>query len=326
MKTSFYDMEKDGVTQSLIAMWLSCREKARLYLEGWDSKYHKETLIDGNIGHGVFELAYTDIKEGKLKTIPTMQQTKKYVAEAEKRWYAENLKASAEARVMVERACAVMEVMLPLYFDFWKDDFTKKEWLSLEEKILMKFPISTGTDKQVTIPIRGKKDGTFMGSKGIWLFETKFKSQIDEVGLLDTLSFETQVMMYLLQTWGNTKNPPPRGCLYNVVRRASLRQKVKESIPAFAARVKKDIEKRPEFYFLRLHSPTTTKDLLQFRKELSGILEDMWGWWNSKVPNYKNTYSCIGKYGRCLFLPVCGKGDYSSLAKRKVVFKELEEA
>lgn len=325
MKTNFYDMEKDGVTQSLIAMWLSCREKARLYLEGWDSKYHKETLIDGSIGHTVFELAYTDIKEGKLKDVPLMQETRKYVDEAETKWYEENLKASAEARVMVERACAVMEVMLPLYFDYWKDDFKKKEWLSLEEKTLMKFPITDKYGKKTVIPVKGKKDGTFMSAKGVWLFETKFKSQIDESGLFDTLGFETQVMMYLLQTWGNTNNPPPRGCLYNVVRRASLRQKVKESIPAFAARVKKDIEKRPDFYFLRLQNPITKTDLLKFKDEFEGLLKDLWNWWNSNTPHYKNTYSCIGKYGRCLFLPVCSKQDYSSLTKRKTVFKELEE-
>lgn len=322
---SFYDMRRDGITQGLISLWLSCRQKAKLYLQGWDSKYHKETLIDGNIGHGVLELAYTEIKEKRLKATPSSRQTRNYVDLVEKKWYAENPKPAADARVMVEKACAVMEVLLPLYFDYWHDDFKKKEWVSLEQKFSMPLHIVKKNGVVERVPMRGKKDGTFRSSKGIWLFETKLKAQISEESIAETLGFETQTMLYLLQTWGGADKPLPRGCLYNIVRRASLRQKVKENIPAFAKRVKKDIEDRPDFYFVRLESPTTLRDLKSFKAELTDLVQDMWNWWHGDGYHYKNTYSCIGKYGKCLFLPVCARADYSSLAKRKVVFKELED-
>lgn len=326
----FYDMERDGVTQSLISMWLSCRQKAKLYLEGWDSKYHKEALIDGNIGHACLERSYTLIREKKMTRPPSERFSRSIVEAVEAQWHVENLKPNAEAREMVERACAVTEVILPLYFDYWNKDFKDKKWVSLEEKFEFPMAVTSRTGKVCHVPLRGKKDGTFRTSKGLWLFETKFKSQISEETIVETLSFETQVMLYLLQTWYDT--PPklsektaPKGCLYNIVRRASLRQKVKETIPEFAKRVKADIQKRPEFYFMRMESPATIKELSYFQSELQNLLSDMWDWWKGLAPHYKNTYSCIGKYGKCQYLPVCGRGDYGNLAKRKVVFKELED-
>ncbi len=321
----FYDMQRDGVTQSLIAMWLTCREKAKLYLEGWDSKYHKEALIDGNIGHAVLEVAYTEIKNRRLKGIPSVQKTRLYVDTVEHQWYLENPRPSSEAREMVDKACAVIEVMLPLYFDFWNKDFTQKRWVSLEEKFRMPLEIGVGNNR-VMVPMMGKKDGTFETSKGIWLFETKFKAMIDEAGMSETLSFETQVMLYLTQTWGSLAGRQvPRGCLYNVIRRPGNKRRIKESIPEFAKRLKKDVEKRPDFYFTRLQSPTTLTELSKFKAELESIVLDMYRWWRGAAPHYKNTYSCIGKYGKCQYLPVCSRGDYGTLAKRKAVFKELED-
>lgn len=318
-------MERDGVTQSLISMWLSCRQKARFYLQGWESKYAKEALVDGNIGHAVLEYAYLDVKAGKLTSPPTEKSIQKYTDMVEKMWNQEHVRLDSKARTMVDKALAVMEVTLPLYFDYWRDDFTKKKWLSLEEKWVMWLPIVGADGKKVSIPLRGKKDGTFKGTKGTWLFETKFKAMIDEGAISETLSFETQVMLYLLETWGETSSPVPRGCLYNIIRRTALRMNTSETVVQYAKRVKKDVEKRPEFYFMRMESPTSEKELLAFKDELTGLLTDMWNWFNGWSPHYKNTYECIGKYGKCLYLPTCGRNEFHSLVKRKVVFKELED-
>lgn len=331
MKTDFYIPERDGVTQSLISMWLTCRQKAKFYLEGWDSKYHKEALVDGNIGHACLERAYNLIRNGKMTKPPSEKLSKIIVSKVEAQWYIENARPSTDAREMVERACAVMEVLLPAYFDFWRKDFIEKKWESLEEKFTLSMAVTSRNGKVTTIPLKGKKDGTFRTSKGIWLFETKFKSQISEEGIMATLGFETQVMLYMLETYyskldkANPMKSMPRGCLYNIVRRATLRKRVKENIPEFAKRVKADLAKRPDFYFMRIESPLVAKDLMAFQTELQRLLSDMWDWWQGLAPHYKNTYSCIGKLGSCLYLPVCNKGEYSSLAKRKVVFKELED-
>lgn len=329
--SKLYDMERDGVTQSLIAMWLTCRQKARLYLEGWDSKYHKEALVDGNIGHACLERAYNLIREGKMTRPPSAKMSRVIISRVEAQWYIENSRPGTEAREMVERACAVMEVLLPAYFDFWRKDFLDKKWESLEEKFSMDMAITSRSGEIINVPLRGKKDGLFRTPKGIWLFETKFKSQVDEDGIVATLGFETQVMLYMLETYYsrlNKKDPMksvPRGCLYNIVRRATLRKRVKESIPDFAKRVKEDLDKRPDFYFMRMESPLAAKDLMSFQTELQRLLGDMYDWWKGLAPHYRNTYSCIGKLGKCQYLPVCSRNDFGFLAKRKVVYKELED-
>ncbi len=334
----FYDMERDGVTQSLISTWLTCRMKARLYLQGWDSRYHSPALTYGSIGHGALEVAYLDIQAGKLKSAPSESQSRKYMDIVEAKWRAENKKPNNEALQYLELSLALMEKTLPRYFDYWKKDFKQMEWVSLEKKF--KAPLSLngsdpanrrligphGVEPEIIIPIRGKRDGEFKMGKGLWLFETKFKSMVNEGDIVETLAFETQVMLYMWSLWMEyKKRVVPKGVMYNIVRRTSMRQGKSESIVKFANRVAEDIDKRPEFYFFRMESATTVQELEQFEKELIQTVTDMYMWWKGIAPHYRNTYSCLGKYGKCTMLPVCAREDYSGLIKREAMFKELED-
>ena len=323
---AFYDMERDGITQSMISMWLTCREKAKLYIQGWDSKYHSSALTYGSIGHGMLELAYLDIKAGKLKSPPTFSQSRKYADLVEKKWRLENLKPNTEALQYLETSLALMEQTLPIYFDFWKKDFTKMNWKSLETnfKIPLTFdwPVS---EAKVTVLIRGKRDGEFT-SPNLWLFETKFKSMISEGDIVETLSFETQVLLYIWAMWmENKKKVVPKGVMYNIVRRTSLKQKSGEPLNKYALRIAEDMKERRKFYFIRMEAAITLPELEKFEKELISIVKDMYTWWKGEGQHYKNTYSCIGKYGRCSMLGVCSRDDWSGLVKRKTMFKELED-
>lgn len=324
----FYDMERDGVTQSMIAMWLTCRQKAKMYMEGWDSKYHSPALTYGSVGHAALEVAYLDIQAGKLKASPSSSQSRKYIDEVERRWRAENKSPNKEALQYLELSLALMEVTLPRYFDWWKKDFKQVEWVGLEEKFMVLKPIQADPfgAKIVNIPIRGKRDGKFRLRKGLWLFETKFKSMISEGDIVDTLSFETQVLLYLWSMWIEAdKKEVPKGVLYNIVRRTALRQAAAESVAQFAKRVAADMDKRPDFYFMRMESAMDLDDLVTFDAQLQGIVKDMYSWWKGNSPHYRNTYSCLGKYGRCSNLGACSSQDYSGLVKRKTMFKELED-
>lgn len=320
----FYDMERDGVTQSMLSMWLTCRMKARLYIQGWDPKYTSPSLIYGSIGHSALELAYLDIKAKKLSGPPSVALTRKYITETERRWMLENPKPNKESQQYLETSLALIDKTVPQYFEYWKDDFKKKEWVSLEEKFVTELKVPDGEGGFVVIPVRGKKDGVFLSNKGLWLFETKFKSMINEDDIVETLAFETQVMLYLWSLW-TEKKELPRGVLYNIVRRTSLRQGVNESLIKFAQRVAEDMKSRPDFYFIRMESAIIQDDLEMFKKELVKIVGDMYAWWKGIAPHYRNTYSCVGKYGRCSYLPVCGREDYSGLIKRKTMFKELQD-
>jgi hypothetical protein len=318
-KKNFYNIEKHGITQSLLSMFLDCRQKTKFYLQGLESKFHRLPLIEGTIGHAILQLAYEDIMSGKLKAPPNLNQIKKYIEKVEKKWKMENPRPDKKAIEYLEYSFMTMEATLPAYFDYWKKDFKEIKWLGLEETFCRKIKLADG--RQTVL--RGKKDGEF-NRKGIWLFETKFKSQIQEANLLDALSFETQVMFYLRELLQKYKKVP-KGTVYNIIRRNNLRQKVNEPMIKFKKRLEQDIENRPEFYFIRYEIAIDKTDLDLFEIELQNLIKDFYDWIEEKAGHYKNTYACIGKYGRCDFLSACAHQDRSDLIKRKIVFKELQD-
>lgn len=321
--SKFYDMERDGVTQSLVAMWLACREQARLYLEGWDSRYVSPALVFGSIMHGALEQAYLEVQSGKLRSAPSRKTAGEYVDRVEKQWRRENLSPTKDTLEVLEESLALTERIIPIYFDFWSNDFKTKKWLSLEENFNMPVKLESGK----VIPVKGKRDGTFQTKSGIWLFETKTKSMVNEGDLMETLSFETQIMLYMKSMWKQSVDgAPPRGTLYNIIRKTALKRKVEEDVVQFADRVEADMLARPDFYFIRIESPVTRQELIDFWKQFASILEEMHLWHTGKLANYKTTGQCINKYGKCKFLPVCSRGEHGGLYKRKTVFKELEEA
>ena len=316
----FYNLEKDGVTQSLLSMFLTCREKARLYLEGWNSRYTSAALMYGSLGHGMLELAYTDIKSGKLRGTPSEQQSRRYSEIAEKQWLSENPKSKVETLEQLELSLALLEKTLPRYFDFWKKDFSKVKWTALEEQ----FDVKAKLSEALSIRIRGKRDGMFKLQKELWLLETKTKSMVNEGELLETLGLDLQVNLYLWSAFEELK-VFPEGVLYNIIRKTAMKPKVSEPIMKFAKRVAEDMDDRPEFYFTRLEVAIAKPDMLKFKDELMGLLADFSQWRTGKIPHYKNPNNCVGKYGRCEYLGACSSNDYSGLAKRKMIFKELSD-
>jgi len=315
-KKLFYTMEKDGITQSLISMFLSCRRKAKLYLEGWDSKWFSTALNYGSLGHGMLEYAYTDVSNKKLTAPPSMKLLQGYSNRAEKQWLDENPKPSTKDMVQVDLNLALLEQTLFYYFRQWEKDFNKVKWLALEEEI-------KGIECE-GIPLRGKRDGKFAVRKEVWLLENKFKSRIEEDDLADSLNIDFQSLEYLWSSWKET-GVVPSGMLYNVIRRTNLKQNKSETTDGFVKRVGKDIESRPEFYFMRFEIPILKSDLVNFEKDLSSIILDFKEWWTGKGRDYKNPYNCLGKYGKCMYLNVCANNNFDNLEKRKKVFKELED-
>src|SRR5262245_7596432 len=76
----FYDPERDGVTQGLLATFKNCREAARLSLLGWTSSRVGPSLIFGTIVHAALEDVYLRVQSGALKSLPTERDIKKLLA------------------------------------------------------------------------------------------------------------------------------------------------------------------------------------------------------------------------------------------------------
>ncbi len=315
----FYDPERDGVSQSLLGMFLECRQKARLNLLGWTPKGTPFAMTNGTIGHACLQYTYEGQRNKKIGKQPTPQQFKLVFKQVEDLWRKENPSPTKRLLEDLEMALMFAEITMPIYFDYWKNDFTSLAWEKLEGQF--RIPYKTADGRKTFV--RGKMDGVFKRN-GIWLFESKFKGLINEADILDTLSIDLQVMLYLWAL-GKGYKIAPSGVLYNVVRRPGLKINKKETLAQFGVRVKKDIEKRPDWYFYRFEVKTEKQDIARWSLEFEDLLVDFLKWWAGEVGHYKNSHSCISKYGRCQFLAVCSENQYYNLVKRKHVFNELAE-
>lgn len=319
INSKIYILERDGVTQGLLEKFQMCREKARLFLEGWSSRGDSSALVQGNVGHAVLEHAYEAIRTGKMTELPTIGDVRKITKKIENQWHQERTRPGKGQLEMLETALALIEATIPAYFQYWKKDLKKFQWVKVENS----FALPVKLDSGVTIPVRGKMDGVYKNPR-LWLFETKFKSLINEDDITEVLPVDKQVNTYMLVLAEEMKTTPA-GVMYNVIRRTSIKIKKGESLQAYASRVVADIKKRPEFYFMRFEVATVKSDIEQFRVELKDMLKDYHAWYTGKAGHYRCSQSCVTKYGRCEYLPVCSSGNYSMLERRKKVFRELED-
>jgi len=315
----FYSYERDGITQGLIGMWLECRQKAKYFIQGYSGKGSSFALTNGTIGHGVLQYVYDGYRTGKIKTIPTRLEVKKYTAVVEKIFMKENPRASKRTLEDLDLALMYAEALMPLYFQRWKDDFKKYQWLKVESAF--KLPFTTSDGRKTFI--RGKMDGAFK-SNGNWLFESKFKSIINDNDLVDTLGFDTQCMVYLWALMTGYKLNP-QGVLYNVVRRPGLKIKKGEALVQFSKRVQEDIEARPEWYFYRYEIFIDKDDIKKWTTTLDAMVMEFMDWCDGTAATYRNTGACVTKYGRCWGLTTCADGNFHTMEKRPTVFRELAE-
>ncbi len=316
----FYSYKRDGITQSLLGTFLTCRQKAYWQLQGWTQPHASGGLTYGTIIHYVLEQIYGRVESGQYKKPPQMKTILQELRNAEKIWRIENPRPTRYALENLETSLLIAEATLPVYFDYWKkEDFSQIKWRALEQQFAIPYSVPDGR----TTIIRGKKDGVF-GNPSLKLFETKTKSMFNEDDLVDTLWFELQVNLY---TWALKQiyKRNPDGVLYNIIRRSGLRRNQKETLPVFAKRVGDDIAKRPEFYFVRMEIKCPPAQMIKFDKELQAMVIDFMDWWDAKeTKTYKNTHQCIDKYGRCQFLELCSDNNFTRFTKRKQVFNELE--
>lgn len=324
-----YNPEKDGVSFTLLQRFKNCRELARLYLKGWRSKSTSMGQVFGTIVHSLLEHVYQDVRTGKLTTFPSTKYITNHIAKVESEWKKENSQADAETLERLEVTCTIAESVLPAYFKFWHKDFTL-QWNKPEQEFMHPFSVKNPhTGKKMHTFLRGKIDASFLATgTRPWLFETKTKSRIGESGesnLTDILPFEMQVGIYLLILQIMNKGKTPAGLMYNIIRRPMGKPKKGEDLHQFAARIVKDVKKRPDYYFIRLRMTVDKQDLYRRQQELEDTVLDFLLWWKGEAGHYKNSDHCENKYGQCMMLPICGRGDYSRHYLKQRILTELEE-
>jgi len=324
-----YDPERDGISPSLLSRWKHCREKARLNLLGWTSRKTSTAQIFGTIAHAVLEHAYGDIQRGKLGTIPSTKYVKQICTRVEDRWKKDNPRADSDTMENMEMVMLLVEAIMPVYFTFWNRDLIKMDWYHLEQYVGK--PEEARPFGKYRSFMKGKMDGAFKTSKDkkgrLWLFETKSKSRLGEHGesnLIDIMPHECQTHLYLGALQDAT-HKVPGGVLLNIIRRPNFKLKKKESLKQFADRVSSDIQRRPDYYFIRIRMEISARDLEKQRTKLDGMFADFLAWYHGDSPHYHNSDACEDKYGTCEFLKICAKGDTTGMYQRPPRRNELED-
>lgn len=320
MKTDcFYNIEKDGITQGLLSTWRNCRESAWRFLQGWSPRKTNMPFTYGNIIHAIIEKIYRDMQKKILTKIPDKKKINNYISCVERQWEKENPRASVELLKQKEESFLIAEAIMPIYFDYWHKDFEEMPWLGVEQEFNNKIILKDGRKTA----LRGKVDGVYK-KNGIWLFETKNKSRIDESTLVDVLPLDFQNKFYLYNLVLNHVGIPS-GIKYNIIRRTQMEQGKKETLKQFSQRLTKDILKRPDFYFIRYEIGIDKEELELFSIELMGQITEFYDWWDEKIAHYSNPSQCETKYGRCWALSICSGQNFNQYIKRERVFRELED-
>jgi len=325
-----YNPERDGVSYSTLAKFKNCRELARLHLKGWRPKRLSMGRVFGTIMHSLLQKVLEDLRSGKLTKPPSAEYVKKHIAKVEQQWRADNPKVDHETLGWLEVTCTIAEAVMPSYFKFWSKD-VKLNWNKPEAEFKYPFVVKHPfTKKKMRTFLRGKIDASFFDTSKTrpWLFESKSKSRIGESGesnLTDILPHEMQVGIYLLILQIIHGGKVPAGLLYNIIRRPTVKPKKNEDLGTFAQRIIRDVQKRPEYYFIRMRMTVDSQDMFRRQQELEDVVSDFLLWWKGEAGHYKNSEYCENKYGTCDMLPICGRGDYSKHYRKQEILSEMEE-
>jgi hypothetical protein len=325
----FYDPERDGVTQGILATFKRCRQLARDTLSGWTGKHPSFPLVYGGLVHHVLRSAYLPVLSQTTRAIPSPVRVQQWLEEARTIWLAENPIRSDVATAIFEEALMKSGAILPSYFKYWKDDFLTRQWVELEQTFRIPWSV-TAYGRTFTTFLRGRVDGVYVSPtskrapRAPRLMETKTATDINEELLVDTLPMNLQTSMYLIATEKKLKAVPVE-VEYNVIRKTALRQGKAETWQQYEQRIIADVRGRLDWYFVRMYMTVSPKDLAQMRHELDELIGDFLSWWYGYGGHYRNDQSCYLFKRPCAMIKLCAYNDPVQLFKRATVFSELED-
>lgn len=293
----------DGITQSMLATFLACRQRSRFHIDGWESLFSDGAALGrGTLLHSILENHYRNFPG--VFPAATLQDTSK-------EWIKGQNKKNSEQK-HIDDSVAFVYSVFPPYTDFYRKRDLKYNWESLEEVFDLMWK---------GYRLRGKIDGVAIINGSRWIFETKTMAQINEDALSDKLEIDFQNLFYL--TALKALERPVTGIIYNVIRKSSLKQKKKETLDEFKARQMLDVRTRMPHYFKRFQVTYTQTVVNRFEAELEYKLADFVAWCSGKIPTYRNETSCITRT-KCPFLKACASGSLIGYKQTRELFRELK--
>lgn len=308
----WYDMKRDGITQSLLMSFMKCRKDFLLKLNRWSLTERRTTYANGSITHDMLDKVYTFYK--KYQRLPSKKIVKRWcdrypLDPKNKDWLPAN---KLELAPVYQAVAFIVVTEYMRYYrkiDFIPGRITGAE---IEFNVIWK-----------GFRLRGKRDLRFVENNDNWIMETKTMARIAPDTIAQKLTFDFQSLFYVhceeLESQQNVS-----GILYNIVRNPGQKRKQGEDIPAYALRIRSEIRRDPKHFFLRFRQPYSKKEKTVFRIELLHKLQDCFKLLSGKLYPYKNEKNCVGSFS-CVYLKACACGRLIGYGQYKRLFSELEE-
>jgi NAD-dependent dihydropyrimidine dehydrogenase PreA subunit len=139
-----------------------------------------------------------------------------------------------------------------------------------------------------------------------WVLETKTSAKmVISPDYIRSIAINNQVLGYIL-TAQNTLGIQIRGVIWDVIVKTQHRQTQKESPAGFVNRLKNmymDPKENEGLYF-REKVIISPKEVERFKNQAAFTLDMMRTCRDAKMYPM-NSNNCIGKYGSCVFMPIC---------------------
>lgn len=296
------------LTHSAKGSWLDCN---RLYYYKYDQmlepKTHSTALVIGTMVH---EFLARLMKHEDINSV--MKDLDKAVNEARKLNFddPEDFEANATTLESMMRGWDKNRGQLSEFQPYIHEG---EPWI--ENKFKVKLP--TGDT------IEGMIDGLVVIDDELWLVEHKTTSQLGPQ-YISRLIVDAQVTMYIWAVW-KMLGVIPRGTIYNVIRKPSIRQKKGESLIEYQNRIAADYITRKDFYFYQTQLYRDQQQLQDFENSLMDVIDDIK---RSRARDrwVQNTNHCT-RFGTCPFMHLCANGMKKELmilyTRRDVLFPEL---
>lgn len=207
----------------------------------------------------------------------------------------------------------------------------KFEVVAAEEQFQFKIKSETTGLPRLDCEMKGVKDRVLKNPQGkLILLETKTTSeeiQDPTAEYWKRLSMDSQISTYFLSAKAN--GITFEYCIYDVIRKPTIRPKKNETPQEFYERLSDDILANPGFYFARREIPRIEADLIATLNDIN-LIADAIIYYTERAKFPRHTNACKSVYGTCPFFKVCSKqisiNDTEHFQKIENKHRELKEA
>jgi PD-(D/E)XK nuclease superfamily len=293
-----FRLDKEGLTQSLMNTFFSCRRKFVITLNKWEPLAKMNVFDFGNFVH--------EVKDQTIKE-------KRFLENREIVDIIENYcnKKFLMGEKVSENKVKALSTML-VYSTVYDDDFKTFDFKYSEKEVSR---IYKG------ILLKGKIDGcyTLENGKKLCLMEHKTKGSMDDFKQTLTYDFQTQFYPFI-------SGEKVDEILYNIIKKPQQRCGKKESLIDFKTRLDRVILEKKEEFFERYIIKLDAESKEVFKKELDEKLSIIGDFVNNKRLAIPIQSACRTGFIKCPYIDMCSRNevDLNAYKQRTKISPELE--